>query len=143
MVSRIIQAQAGFKIAWPARGSARFFFDDVVAWKIDDEERVLAITLHGVEDRDAATVIRSPDGFFHRRGHGQFDSEKDAREWCEKELTQRAEAKRRGAVKVFVAFDSPQWRAWRNYRPLGLPELSGTGGWWFDSEWPPTEPAKA
>jgi hypothetical protein len=143
MATRIIQAQPGFKIAWPARGSGRFFFDDVVAWKIDDDERVLAVTLHGFEDRDAITVIRSPDGFFHRRGHGQFDSEKDAREWCEKEFAQRAEAKKRGVAKVFVAFDSPQWRAWRNYRPLGLPELAGSGGWWFESEWPPTETAKA
>jgi hypothetical protein len=39
-------------------------------------------------------------------------------------------------TRVFVRFDSPQWRAWGKYRPVGLPDGSGSG-WWFDSEWPP------
>jgi hypothetical protein len=42
-------------------------------------------------------------------------------------------------TKVFVRFDSPEWRAWQKYRPLGLPDGSGSG-WWFDTEWPPNHP---
>ncbi len=41
--------------------------------------------------------------------------------------------------RVFVTWESPQWMAWAKYRPLGLPEIVGTG-WWFDSEWPPNHP---
>jgi hypothetical protein len=140
MVSRIVPAHPGFKVASPARG--RFVFDDVLAWKIDDEEGVLPVTLHGIEGSDAVTVIKSPEGFFYRRRHGQFGSENDAREWCEKELTRRAEAKMRGTGKVFVKFDTPQWRAWAKHRPLGPPEMAGNGGWWFESEWPPAQQAK-
>jgi hypothetical protein len=143
MATRIIPAQPGFKIAWPARGVEQFFFDDIIAWKIDDEERILAITVHGVETADAITVIRTPDGQFHRRTVGQFGSEKDAREWCDKEAAQRERTRQKGAGRVFVAFDTPQWRAWAKYRKLGIPEMNTHGGWWFDSEWPPTERATA
>lgn len=133
-----ISANPGYKLALPYKDG--FVYDDILAWHIDDDG-VLAVTLHGLESADSIAVVRAPDGMFYRRVEGRFATEDIAREWCTEEKERRAAANR-AVRKVFVKFDSLQWRAWAKHRKAGMPQPGITGGWWFESEWPP-EPAPA
>lgn len=55
-----------------------------------------------------------------------------------------SEAAAKAAGTVFVAQNSPSWRAWQQVRrtPAVKSETGGVG-WWFPSEWPPAENARA
>jgi hypothetical protein len=55
---------------------------------------------------------------------------------------------RHSGPTVFVAIDSPQWDEWRRYRLEHggqMPNFTSysdehrANGWWFQSEWPPTD----
>jgi hypothetical protein len=71
------------------------------------------------------------------------------RNWC------RRDAERNGAVpppiaavahgarahdgRYYARFGSAQWQAWAAHRGCD-PPTDKTGGWWFESEWPPGHP---
>jgi uncharacterized protein YdaU (DUF1376 family) len=103
---------------------------------------------YGMSQTDIASELVKFRAHHAEKSSVSYDWSATWLKWCSrwdgKSKPIRPSASGEMIAKVHVKADTPQWKAWQTH----LKETSGRGtptdksfGWYFDSEWPPSDPA--